>query len=614
MLRTQLCPRTTKNMLQRLIPVLLLILCLTASPFTTLRASAASAGSAATAAGPSRIDAVLLIDVSNSMNKSDKNNIAGEAMKMFIDMLSTQGDKVGIVAYTDKVQREKALLEIGSAGDKQDLKDFIDGLNRGPYTDIAVGMEEAVKVLENGSDPSHEPMIVMLADGNNDLDEASGRTQSQSDQELSAAVDAAKQKGYPVYTIGLNADGKLNKDILAGLSNETGGKSFTTNSADDLPQILSEIFASHLKLKIVPVQSITADGSFQEVTVNVPNSSVLEANISIMSAQPVTAKLTDPSGKEVAIPSDDVLLSKSSTYSLIKLLSPEQGDWKLQVKGVPKDKIDINLVFNYDLELKIDALPSATYKKGDTVDIVSHLYSNGAQVTLSNLYQDMNAVLLATDLDTGTTEELPLDNSGAEFKGSFEIKESHSYELKVRAEESSFYRESDVIKIDAKTGAVSTSPATGGGTTGEEPLQPKESSNTLYFIIGGVLLLIIAAVAVWMLRKQANRGFVGQMVVEVLDGNTGEKTYPQYKKLSGFRGKFTLHQLLQLAPELKESEKVIFTPGKNDRLLLRSSEGITVERSGRAADASRGLELKSGDRVSVPLQTVEKTILLEFLI
>ncbi|WP_099052441.1 vWA domain-containing protein [Paenibacillus borealis] len=607
MLRTHRKPRTIKNRLQRIVPVLLLILCIAVLPFGGAAASAASAA-------PSHIDAVLLIDVSNSMNKSDKNKIANEAMKMFIDMLSTQGDKVGIVAYTDKVQREKALLGITSAGDKQDLKDFIDGLNRGPYTDIAVGMEEAVKVLENGSDPGHEPMIVMLADGNNDLDEASGATQARSDQELKAAVETAKQKGYPVYTIGLNADGKLNKEILANLSDQTGGKAFTTDSADDLPQILSEIFASHLKLKVVPVPSITANGDYQEVTVNVPNGSVLEANISIMSSQPVTAKLSDPSGKEVAIPSDAVLLSKSSTYTLIKLLSPEQGDWKLQVKGVAKDKIDINLVFNYDLELKIDALPSQSYRKGDTVDISSHLFSNGAEVTESSLYQDMKAVLLATDVDTGTVEEIPLDNSGAEFKGAFEIKDSHAYELKVRAEESSFYRESDVLTINAKTGTVATSPPATGAGTGEEPVTDPKSSNTLYYIIGGIVLLLAAAAAFWLLRRRSNRGFVGQLVVEVLDGNTGEKTYPQYKKLAGFRGKFTLHQLLQLAPELKESEKLVFTPGNNDRLMLRGGEGISVERSGRAADTSRGLEMKSGDRVSVSLQTVDKTILLEYLI
>jgi hypothetical protein len=363
---------------------------------------------------------------------------------------------------------------------------------------------------------------------------------------------------------------------------------------------------------VVPVPSITANGDYQDVTVNVPNSSVLEANISIMSSKPVTAKLSDPSGKEVAIPSDKVLLSKSSTYTLIKLLAPEQGDWKLQVKGVPKDKIDINLVFNYDLELKLDALPAKSYGKGDKVEISSHLYSNGAEVTEGSLYQEMKAVLLATDADTGQVQEIPLDNSGAAFKGTFEIQDSHEYKLKVRAEESSFYRESDELTINAKTGTVATAPPSAGTPAGEEPAAEK-TSNTLYYIIGGIVLLAAAA-AFWLLRSKANRGFVGQMVVEVLDTNTGEKTYPQYKKLSGFRGKFTLHQLLQLAPELKESEKLVFTPGTNDRLLLRSGEGITVERSGRAADTSRGLEMKSGDRVTVSLQTVDKTISFEYLI
>ncbi|OMD99174.1 hypothetical protein BSK54_20295 [Paenibacillus odorifer] len=605
MLRKYQSIRTTKTLFLRIFPALLLALCLAASPFAAVKAYAATSAQ-------SHIDAVLLIDVSNSMKTSDKNKIANEAMKMFIDMLSTQGDKVGIVAYTDKVQREKALLQISSESDKQDLKDFIDGLDRGAYTDIAIGVEEAVKVLQNGSDPSHEPIIVMLADGNNDFNKATGRTQSESDKELKAAVEVAKKNGYPIYTIGLNADGKLNKQSLADLSNETGGKAFSTDSADDLPQILSEIFASHLKLKVVPVQSITANGDYQDVTVNVPNGSVLEANISIMSSQPVTAKLTDPSGKEVAIPSNNVLLSKSSTYSLIKLLSPQEGDWKLQVKGVPKDKIDINLVFNYDLELKIDVLPSATYKKGDKIDITSHLFSNGTQVTLSNLYQDMKAVLLATDIDTGDVQEIELDNSGAVFKGTFEVKESHNYELKVRAEESSFYRESAPVQISAKTGgAATTAPSTGTGN--EEPLK-EASSKTLYYIIGGILLVLAAGAAWYVLNKKSARGFVGQLVVEVKDSNTGEKTYPQYKKLAGFKGKFTLHQLLQLAPELKESETVIFTPAKNDRLLLRSGEGVTVERSGRAADASRGLELKSGDRVSVSLQTVDKTIYLEYLV
>lgn len=573
---------------------------------------ALAAAKGAQAQQASLIDAVLVVDVSNSMKTSDTNKVGNEAMKMFIDMLSAQGDKVGIVAYTDKVQREKALLKIQSPADKQDLKDFIDGLDRGPYTDIAVGVREAVKVLQNGSEPGHEPMIVLLADGNNDFNKSSGRTQSESDKELGEAVAEAKAAGIPIYTIGLNADGKLNKAPLEDLAKQTGAKSFSTSSANDLPQILSEIFASHLKLKIVPIQSMTGNGSFQEVTVNVPNANVLEANISIMSANPVTAELVNPSGDKVAIPSDEVILSKSKSYSLIKLLTPAEGDWKLRVKGAAKDKIDINLVFNYDLELEMDPIAVKSYKPGDDVKIGAYLTSNGQKLPNDELYKNMSAVLIATDIDSGKTEEIKLNNTGDKFEGTFSFSEAHEYELKVRAEEKSFYRESAPVTLSAKGKAGATAPAQPNPTTVEE----EKPFPWLIVVISAIGLAVVAAAAYFVASavKKANRGFVGQIVIEIRDENTNEKSFPQYKKLTSFKGKFNLHQLLQLAPELKETEKIVFTPAKGDRIMLRNGSAASIEKSGRAVDASAGLELKSGDRVTLPLQHIDKTIFIEYLV
>lgn len=564
--------------------------------------------SAAAAQQSSHIDAVLVMDASNSMKTSDPHHLSGEAMKMFIDMLSAQGDKVGIVSYTDKIQREKALLEIQSDADKADLKQFIDQIDRGAYTDISVGMKEAVKVLKQGAEKGHEPMIVVLADGNNQLDPKSGRTEAQADRELSQAVKEAGAEGIPIYTIGLNADGKLNKKALADLSDQTGGKSFSTSSADDLPHILSEIFASHQKLKILPVTAITANGSYQEVTVNVPNANVLEANISLMSSKPVDVKLTDPSGNNQPIPSANVLRSKSKTYSLIKLLKPEQGDWKLQVKGVPKDKIDINLIFNYDLELDMAPLASKSVKKGDTIDINAYLVSNGQKLKDNGLYQHMNGKLIVKDLDSGDAKEVELANKGDHFEGTYTVEAKHQYELKVRAEDKSFYRESKPVTISAKAGGAGSAPAADQEEKKPFPVWP--------VVIGAIVLAALAAAAYFVLGavRKANKGFVGQMVVEIRDENTGEKTYPQYKKLTGFKGKFNLHQLLQLAPELKETDKVIFTPGKNDRLMIQNNSACLIEKSGRAVDASRGAELKSGDRLSVTLPQVDKTILVEYLV
>ena len=159
---------------------------------------------------------------------------------------------------------------------------------------------------------------------------------------------------------------------------------------------------------------------------------------------------------------------------------------------------------------------------------------------------------------------------------------------------------------------VSAKAAASGSGNGGNALSPGEDAKPFPLwpvIIGIAALLIVGVAAYFILRaiKQANKGFVGQIVIEIRDENTGEKTSPQYKKLTSFKGKFNLHQLLQLAPELTETEKILFLPGKNDRIILKNQSSAIVEKSGRAQDATNGMELKSGDRLRVSLQQADKT-------
>ena len=103
---------------------------------------------------------------------------------------------------------------------------------------------------------------------------------------------------------------------------------------------------------------LVGKGDFEDVTITIPNTNVLEANLSLVSSQPVEIKLFDPSGTEQTLPSDKISLTKSKSYSMVKMISPVPGDWTLKVKGMPADKIDINLVFNYDLQLSLAPLAS----------------------------------------------------------------------------------------------------------------------------------------------------------------------------------------------------------------------------------------------------------------
>lgn len=564
----------------------------------------------AQAVNAGKLDAVLVVDVSNSMKTSDKNNISSEAMKMFIDMTSAQGNKIGVVSYTDKIEREKALLQANSPRDKQEIKSFIDSLQKGAYTDIAVGVQEAVKILEDGHDPANYPMIVLLADGNNYLNTAGSRTQKQSDEELQAAIKTAQDKGFPIYTIGLNADGQLNKDSLKKIASDTQGKFFEASTADQLPQILSQIFADHLKLKVVPLTSLSANGQYQDVTISIPNASVMEANVSIMSGNPVELKLFSPDGKEVNLQSGDVQVARSKTYSMLKIVSPKQGDWKLKVKGVTRDKIDINMVFNYDLQLQLEPIPAKAYSKGDTVAIKAALTENGQPITSTDLYKQMKATLLVTDTATKRVKELPLTNTGSGFEGSYSIADAHRYEIKVKAEAASFFRETQPVIVDASAGAAPGS---------QSPVQPSKAEKPFPWLLAigcllGAILLIAVILYILAAMKKANKGFIGQVAIEICDEDTGSKTTPQYKKLNMFKGKVKLHQLLQLAPELAETASVILVPGKNDTIIIVNRSACTIEKAGRVLDATQGKELKKNDRIKIFLQNVNKSIYIDYIV
>jgi hypothetical protein len=553
---------------------------------------------------------MLVVDVSNSMKSSDPNNISNEAMKMFIDMASLKGDKIGAISYADEVMREKALVKIRSDQDKQDLKDFIDSLEKYTYTDLSTGVKEALKVLDSSHEQDYFPLIVLLADGNNELNPKKSKTVKQSDDDLAKAVADAKAKGYPIYTIGLNANGKLNKDVLTNVAKSTNAKFFEASSADKLPGILSEIFANHLKLKIVPVNQLVGNGDFQDIKINVPNDNVIEANISLISSQPVVVKLIDPSGKELAIPSDQVLMSKSKTYSMVKLIKPVQGDWTLKVKGVPEDKIDINLVFNYDLQLKLSPLAKQSYKAGETVKIGAFFEDNGIPITDKNIYKSMKATLFVKDLDKGKTEKFTLNAGDNGFAGQFMLGNSSAgYEVVVKAEDNSFFRETPTKKITVQKTAATPVAAKPSPTKEEKPFP------WLYVALGVIGALLLAALAYFLLAKmkEKNRGFSGQIVVEIKDEDTGERTNPQYRKLKGFKGRFRLHQLLSLSPEFAETEQIIFKPASGDALLLINNSDCTIEKGGRAVDAKRGRDVKKNDRLRIVLKKVNKSVYIEYI-
>lgn len=566
-----------------------------------------------------KLDAVLVIDASGSMKETDPNKLGLEGVKLFIDMMASTGNQAGIVTYGAEVDEVYPMTKVNSQSDKEAIKSFVDGITRElEYTDITSGLSKAIN-MENSRDTSdgNSPLIIIFTDGNNAVGGVKNRDYAAIDNDLKNLLQEAKSKDYPVYTIGLNDNGKLNEDYLKNISDQTNALAFIAKNPSELPDILTQIFAAHSNLKVQSLPSLVGTGNFEEVTVNIPNGNVLEANISATASQAIEFKLVDPSGNSKVIPSSDVTLHESNSYHLLKVLRPVEGDWKLYVKGMSGDQINIDLVYNYDLDITVEPLSQTSFAKGDDLKVSAYLSLQGTAIDDDALYQSATATLVLRNTQSGVETRINMGMSNQKFSGSYPLNEEGEFEVSVLVEDSSFQRESTPISITVgNKGSKPLNTSTPSGTGNELDADKKEGKSPIFFVsIGGIVLLLTVAMAIVLKKLQeAKRPLVGQVVIELRDNTTGKMTPPQYKKLSVFQGKVSLHALLSFAPEFQEAEQIILKSAPGDKVMLINKSAYVIEKSGRAVKADVGVELKKGDKLSINMADSGQTVQIEYLL
>lgn len=305
-------------------------------------------------------DAVFVLDTSYSMRDTDPEGIAAEVINMFMDLSDADRTRVGFVAYNHHVVASKPLTSIAVAAQKSQIQQEIRTLNRSGYTDLGLGLRKGSELLAAGASQGRQPFMILLSDGETDFGASSGsRSKGDSNNDVSSVIKSAQTKGYPVYTIGLNHDGTVNRQELERIASQTGGASFITSSAEDLPEILNRIFASQIRSKLVPIAAITTTGEMQELTVTLPDSSMEEANLVLLSEHPLLET-------QLYSNSENVRRYKSSRYAILKIEHPQAGKVKLKLRGIRGDLVKINLLGSYRLEAEATmGAKQATATDGD---------------------------------------------------------------------------------------------------------------------------------------------------------------------------------------------------------------------------------------------------------
>lgn len=388
-------------------------------------------------------DVVFVLDNSFSMNQTDQDRIALEVIHMFMDMSEAARTRFGLIAYNDRIVASQPLSA------KSGIKREIEGLRRSGYSDLGLGLREGAKLLSDSASSERSRLLILLSDGDIELGASSGQRKLQdSESDVAKALEQAKQEGYPIYTVGLNSNGSVREERLRQIAAETGGSAFITDSADDLPEIFNQIFAAHIQSVLIPVAAVTANGQLQEVTVEVPNSSMTELNLLMLSSQPV-------SESHLYFSSRDVQLYTSDKYVLMKIAEPRKEKLQLKFRGKAGDFVKINLLGSYNVQGEFHIADGSKPIKGQPVPVEAWLTQPGEdtkRLTDQDVYASMTAELRIEGVDRKSSPPLAVpmvlkeDRSG--FTVNYTFPAAGSYRLSVHLNGSDFYRRTAVQTLE----------------------------------------------------------------------------------------------------------------------------------------------------------------------
>ncbi|MFX3633311.1 MAG: VWA domain-containing protein [Candidatus Pristimantibacillus sp.] len=382
-------------------------------------------------------DTMFVLDTSFSMTGTDPDNTSAEVIHMLLDMSEASRTRIGYVAYNHSIVATQPLTDISIKEKRNRLKADLEALRRKGSTDVGLGLLKGTDMLAKQRTDGSRAYIVLLSDGATDIGSNSKRTNSDSDDDVSAAIKLAQEKKFPIYTIGLNHDGSVNENELERIASKTGGKSYMTSSAEDLPEIFNQIYADQAQSKLMPVAALTASGSLQEIPVTLPNGSMSEANIVLISEHPI-------SETQLFYQSTNVRMYNSNKYTILKIASPEKGKFNMKFRGASGDLVKIYILSNYEFHGKASLISPQGEKgaiKGQPTRFEAQLFQqDGAPLKDDDVYQSAKAVLNVTNKGTKQSVQTEMVYRGGKLEADYIFPDSSSYTWNVRIEGEDFYR------------------------------------------------------------------------------------------------------------------------------------------------------------------------------
>jgi len=204
---------------------------------------------------------ILIIDVSGSLSKVDEKGIArAEATEALCFVV--EGIQLGMVWFAE-TSTLKQPLTVVTADNRAIFSQLMrqSVLPLGRYTEIGLGLQQALRVLQKTKQLEDQLWVLLVSDGELSVSE---QRAPKALQELSnEIVPAYKRGGIPIHTIGLLQKGEQTggKELLKTFSEQTGGQFYEAHVGSDFVSIFQRMF-QRLAPKPAAVYSLPKSGQF----------------------------------------------------------------------------------------------------------------------------------------------------------------------------------------------------------------------------------------------------------------------------------------------------------------------------------------------------------------
>jgi len=185
----------------------------------------------ASATSASHGTAVVLLDKSGSMKKTDPQCIRWEAVELLLELMQNQ-DRAALLAFgTDVVELSEGTVNLTEAERQR-----ITGLQnhcvaRDAYTDILAALNAAETVVSNLGEAArnaYPPSVIILTDGVDDVPNPA----DDRDAEIEDTLHSLAMLGTRVFAVGLS--GGADRELLLLMKDITGGEVVFVNDPRDL--------------------------------------------------------------------------------------------------------------------------------------------------------------------------------------------------------------------------------------------------------------------------------------------------------------------------------------------------------------------------------------------